>query len=257
MHSTGLSDMDNDDIRINLAQRYVDLLQQGDETASRDVLAELCKLDGGDDVGASVYAEVGKLTREMHESICNFVSYSRIQMMTSEDMPDARQRLNHVIETTEQSAHRTMEVIESSSPLLSRLAERSIEIQKLLNTYYSRCEESNGLKLMQEELSDFVQTVANDTRRVNSSLNDIMMAQGYQDLTGQVIQRVIKLVQEVENGLISILKIGSDPVHRAMTDEEIKEADRKGHGPSVPGVASTDVVSSQDEVDDLLSSLGF
>jgi len=260
MQVAGLTDMSTDeDIRIKLAQEYIARLQQGDESASRDVLLEICQVSGSAEAGVSgdIYAEVGKLTREMHESINSFANDTRMQSMMSEDMPDARQRLNHVIETTENSAHQTMAAVEASTPLLAKLTERSVEIQKLLETYFSRCDASNGLKLIQEELTDFMSLVACDTSKVNAAMNNIMLAQGYQDLTGQVIQRVITLVQEVEDGLISILKIGSEQSPGTASAEQAKEADRKGHGPAVPGVTGDEVMQDQDDVDDLLSSLGF
>lgn len=245
-----------EDPRLTLAEELIASLDQGDENQSVGLLQELCRLSDCDTPGGEVYMEVGKLTREMHESINEFVNDTRMQSV-AEDMPDARERLRHVIEMTERSAHTTMGSVETSLPMLAGLGQRAEDLNSMLATYYSRCDESNGLNLIREELTDFLTSVSSDTQTISGSMNEIMMAQGYQDLTGQVIQRVIQLVQDVEHGLIGILKVGSERASDGMTETQMKEADRKGHGPSVLEKDGNDVMQGQDDVDDLLSSLGF
>jgi chemotaxis protein CheZ len=86
------------------------------------------------------------------------------------------------------------------------------------------------------------------------------MAQDFQDLTGQIIGRVINLVSDVEDSLVEIIKIGGNRLSKSSPqkkEEEKKEEAVALDGPQVPGLESTTAVSGQDEVDDLLSSLGF
>lgn len=88
------------------------------------------------------------------------------------------------------------------------------------------------------------------------------MAQDYQDLTGQIIRRVIALVEEVEGNLVQLVRISGqrivdDPQRSERKQSEASERMQKGEGPSIPGGDNEGVVSGQDEVDDLLSSLGF
>jgi chemotaxis protein CheZ len=89
---------------------------------------------------------------------------------------------------------------------------------------------------------------------MKNNLNDVLMAQDFQDLTGQIITRVITLVEEVEGNLVELIRLTGDRFAKPVED---KEADTVAEGPHVPGVGNKDVVANQDDVDDLLSSLGF
>jgi chemotaxis protein CheZ len=89
---------------------------------------------------------------------------------------------------------------------------------------------------------------------MKTNLNDVLMAQDFQDLTGQIISRVITLVEEVEGNLVELIRLTGD---RFIKPQDAPETDTAAEGPHVPGVGRTDVVADQDEVDDLLSSLGF
>jgi chemotaxis protein CheZ len=93
---------------------------------------------------------------------------------------------------------------------------------------------------------------------INGKLNAVMLAQDYQDLTGQIIRRVITLVQEVEDKLVGLIRIsGQERLQKPADSEAAQAAMMRGLGPQVPGTASVDTVSGQDDVDELLSSLGF
>ena len=86
-------------------------------------------------------------------------------------------------------------------------------------------------------------------------MNTIVVAQGYQDLSGQIIQRVSKMVQDVEGSLVGILKISSHYAAEDKSNDVVKN--NAGYGPAVPGLDKGEVMKSQDDVDDLLSTLGF
>ena len=271
-HATGTTTL------VSMVQDYATLIKKGNQQQADCVLQEIQDWQCGRDKKPSssdedLYSKVGKLTRELHESINNFMSDDRLTQMTSEAMPDARQRLNHVVELTEQSAHKTMTLIEHSNPLMRVLADRSAVLLQQIQAHGTQNNINNDAKTpgyLDEELSAFLHLVAVTSKAVSADLNEIMMAQDYQDLTGQVINRVSALVQEVENNLLGLLQFSNDTVtDNAVTmavdnsnkskpeNDRAGEENNKGFGPAVPGVTHGDVVQSQEDVDDLLSSLGF
>ena len=102
-----------------------------------------------------------------------------------------------------------------------------------------------------------METAERDSAQLHLNMTEIMMAQDFQDLTGQVIKRVIELVKEVEDSLIHLLTVFGEPGSNNANEEE-KAVDNNGvEGPIIDAETREDAVSSQDEVDDLLSSLGF
>jgi chemotaxis protein CheZ len=109
-------------------------------------------------------------------------------------------------------------------------------------------------KSLCHQVDDFIAYAEQDTAQLYQLLNEILMAQGFQDLTGQVIKRVIELVREVEQSLIHLLKVfgTSEPDHARKEIEK-----HQAEGPIINAEEREDVVSGQDDVDDLLSSLGF
>ena len=242
---------------IQMSKNYTNLLMEGNESQAEMVFAEMCKLNKHQKPAQEnyLYDEVGKLTRELHDSINQFVSDSRLQVTAGEEMPDARQRLNHVIELTEKSAHKTMSLIENSIPLLSSLDERLVQFKSAVDNVS-----------VDDEVAKILEYTSSISKKVSNDLNEIMLAQDYQDLTGQIIQRVSTLVQNVENNLIGLLRIteedkvsvrNSKNVDKKMVGVHEEEQKNNGFGPAVPGVNHGDVLQSQGDVDDLLSSLGF
>lgn len=274
--------VDDNDLLVAMVQDYARLLNAGEGRQAKYILQDICQFsDKTKSVYADVerekishtdeelYSKVGKLTRELHESINNFMSDDSLAVMTNESMPDARQRLTYVVELTEQSAHKTMTLIEHSNPLIRVMGERAGVLLK----QYTNTEQDNP-GFLQEEIKAFLHLSASTAKSVTGDLNEIMLAQNYQDLTGQVINRVSTLVQDVENNLLTLLRLSDQtqsnqtPLDKTMslnpeskiklnTDFKKEETNNKGFGPAVPGTDKGDVVQSQEDVDDLLSSLGF
>jgi chemotaxis protein CheZ len=112
-------------------------------------------------------------------------------------------------------------------------------------------------RLLSSRIAAFLDSASSNANVLRGNLNEVMMAQDFQDLTGQIIERVITLVDEMEGSLVDLIRISGQNLREPV--EKKKEDVLKGAGPVVPGVddAAENVVSGQDEVDDLLSSLGF
>lgn len=240
------------------ARELLTSIEAGDREAVGQVLDELTRLRE-----TELFREVGKLTRELHEALKTFRTDNRLGDLVSTEIPDAQDRLNHVIELTENAAHRTLTALEESLETLSGIGSEGRELAAEWQRFRQREMAAPEFRELSKRMDTFFERLQRESDEVQSKLTDALMAQDYQDLTGQIIRRVMKLVKEVEDGLVSLISLSAP--HRAT--EERKAADNKTveatsdsttlEGPQVPGHESDTAVSGQDEVDDLLSSLGF
>lgn len=228
-------------------------LERGDEAGARDVLDELTCIRESD-----LYMEMGKLTRELHDAISAFGMDEQISSLAQQEIPDARKRLHHVIDMTDQAAHRTLNAVEESLPVCEGLESRSRTLHDDWLRFKNRDMDINEFRQLAKRLDEFFVANTSDAGKLRESLNNVLMAQDFQDLTSQIIKKVIKLVEEVELKLVELIKLtgaqGNDPAKSAQPQKK----DETLAGPVVPGVNDKgSTVSGQDEVDDLLSSLGF
>ncbi|KZN65141.1 protein phosphatase [Pseudoalteromonas luteoviolacea CPMOR-1] len=247
-------------ITLEQAKQLVEYLENGEQEKADQILIEATNKEQSE-----LFAEVGKLTRQLHESLKNFELDTRLSDLTTEALPDAKQRLNYVMEMTENAANKTMDAVEASLPLAQQLADELSEIKPTWDRLMSRDIQLGEFKSLCHDLNDFMQSSQGRTDELQSLMTNVLMAQDYQDLTGQVIRRVIELVREVEDSLIHLLTVfGTSEVGQLNTAQQPQEVvetttdELAGpEGPIIDAEERDDVVSGQDEVDDLLSSLGF
>lgn len=203
---------------------------------------------------SSLYQELGKLTRTLHEALTNFQLDSRLARLTEEDIPDARDRLRYVVTKTEESANRTLKAVEDSIPLAKRLGHSAGEHQQQWERFLRREMDVQEFRSLTRSLREFLASIIADSTSLSQNLSEVLMAQEYQDLTGQVIHRVIRVVQDVENGLVEMIRVcGQRPLNG---DRAPAPAASRLEGPQID-LQKPDVMANQDEVDSLLSSLGF
>lgn len=243
----GTINIDKDE-RFLQARVLLESLEGGREEEAAAALEKLAKLRE-----IELFQEIGKLTRELHDALNNFHIDDRIASLTSSEIPDAKARLNHVINMTEQAADKTLTAIEEALPRSEQLEKRSLALKRDWDRFRSRdmkVEEFRGLSV---EIDEFLSWTENNATQIHKGLHDIMMAQDFQDLTGQIIRRVITMVHEVEGHLVRLIRVSGGKVVQQQTEESRIKAE----GPQIPGLGKTDVCAGQDDVDDLLSSLGF
>lgn len=204
---------------------------------------------------AEIFTEVGKLTRQLHDSLNTFQLDERITGLVNEDIPDAESRLTYVIEETEKAANTTMDAVEKSMPITEAIGDRINSILPEWQKLMSREIEIGEFKTLCLDLDKLLHDASEETQTLNSLLTEVLMAQGYQDLTGQVIRRVIELVKEVQSSLVHMLKVFGEPEALSVADPQKEKI--KAEGPVIDAEQRDDVVNGQDDVDDLLSSLGF
>src|SRR5580692_6181902 len=137
-----------------------------------------------------LFAELRRLTARVRQALESFQLNARFSELAEKDVPDARQRLVHVMKLTDDAAHRTMDLIERATPLVSTLVAAAAEPTAPI-------------------------VVAASTK-LRSHLSDVHLAQGYQDLSGQIVRGVIKLVDEVEATLASLMRIAGEATERCM-----------------------------------------
>lgn len=237
------------------ARELVEQLEAGNEAEVDRILDQL-----GRRREEGLFQELGKMTRELHEALNNFQMDSRIASITESDIPDAKERLSYVISMTEQAAHRTLGLVEEALPISDELKSNAHKLHGQWTRFRKKDMDVNEFRELSKELDVFLNQTVNHAEDINGKLNEVMMAQDYQDLTGQIIRRVIKLVQEVEEKLVDLVRISGQERLQKPAESQKKSSQEEmmaGLGPQVPGVDSADVVSGQDDVDELLSSLGF
>ncbi|MDQ1362463.1 MAG: chemotaxis protein CheZ [Pseudomonadota bacterium] len=222
--------------------------------------AELCMtLDGIMGLrDSTLFHELGKMTREIHESIMNFRMDSRITDLAETEIPDAKDRLEYVIAMTEKAANTVLGVIERGTPMAEKLNEQSKYLAGQWQKFRRREMSPDELRIMGHELENFFGQSSTMMTELLSGFTEVLMAQDFQDLTGQIIRRVINLVNEIEGNLVTLIRIqGEHYVRDDKKDKSHEETGTRLEGPQVPGKEAADVMKGQDDVDDLLASLGF
>ncbi|MBE0509331.1 MAG: protein phosphatase CheZ [Gammaproteobacteria bacterium] len=242
----------NDEFKQNVRDlaRYV---EEGNETEADRLLDKIAKSRE-----SSLFQELGKLTREFHEALNSFRLDSRILSLTEQDFPDARERLRYVVQMTAQSADRSLTAAEESMPIVSAIEARADALKSQWSRFMHREMSATEFRELSAELHTFLGELSENSSQLKERMTEVIMAQDFQDLTGQIIERVITLVDDMERSLVDLIRIsGQDLAAKEATNKAPKDH-LKGVGPAVPGVdEASNLVSGQDEVDDLLSSLGF
>ncbi|GBL04028.1 protein phosphatase CheZ [Glaciecola sp. KUL10] len=244
---------EKDLISLDEARQLVEYLEANDKASANSLVEAITMRES-----TELFSEVGKLTRQLHDSLRTFQVDDRIMGLTQDEIPDARTRLNYVIEETEKAANTTMDAVERSMPIAETINDRLSAIMPEWEKLMGRQIELGEFKSLCLELDEILKSTNKDSAILNGLLTEVLMAQGYQDLTGQVIRRVIELVKEVEESLVSMLTAFGDQELKDKPQRSEKESDTvKAEGPIIDAAEREDVVSGQDDVDDLLSSLGF
>ena len=247
-------------ISLEQARQLVEYLENGEQEKADKLILETASKEQSE-----LFAEVGKLTRQLHEALKNFDLDTRLTDLTTEAIPDAKQRLNYVMEMTESAANKTMDAVEASLPIAQQLADEIATIKPTWDRLMNREIELGEFKTLCHSLDKFMNNSHTKTDELQGLMTNVLMAQDYQDLTGQVIRRVIELVREVEDSLINLLTVfgSQDDGQIKQEKQAIDKAPAQSEtlagpeGPIIDKESRDDVVSGQDEVDDLLSSLGF
>lgn len=202
----------------------------------------------------ALFGELRKLTGDLQSALDRFKLDPRLLTLAEKEVPDARHRLDHVLKLTDDAAHRTMDLVEKSAPLAERTARDAAEIIELWARFRARKIAVDEFQRMIERMDVFLNAARTDMDHVRSNLSEVLLAQGFQDLSGQIIRGVMKLVSELEIALSDLIRLSNSG---PRTGKPLSEETRRGFGPVIPGINSGPAVSDQDDVDALLSGLGM
>ena len=200
--------------------------------------------DGPVAASPEVFQQIGAITRMLHDALQQLGVMPKLQQ-AADGLPDARSRLNYIAAKTAQAAEKVLDSVEQAKQEHRRIAAETRALAAGLTADPVRAVASGAVM-------NFVGDVDARTGRIDRHLTDIMLAQDFHDLTGQVVAKVVTLATDLEDNLLKLL------VRVVPPDQREKVTDIAAlQGPVVDDDSRSDVVKSQSEVDDLLASLGF
>lgn len=245
-------------ITLEKAKELVQLLEAGEQEKANAILTTVYR-----QAEHSMFQEVGVLTRDLHDAIYDFVDNPRIKTITSVEIAAATDRLRYIIQMTENAANRTLDAVDACTPMASSLIKEIDDIMPLWNQLMRGHIDKHAFVKLCHHIDELLSLARKDAEELSNKLNEILMAQDYQDLTGQMIQKVIGLVGELEDKLVKfLLKVAPyvQQEHHLKEAEEqaAEEAAKAAEGPiPEPQKQAKHVAENQDEVDDILATLGF
>lgn len=199
----------------------------------------------------AVFNRIGQMARVLHDTLGQ-LGYDKLIEKTVSALPDAKDRLAYVANLTEQAACRVLNATDIAGPLVDGMESRSRDLGAAWDKVFANQMSPEEFKALAVETRQFLkQDLPGQTKATHAQLTEIMMAQDFQDLTGQVIKKIVVLAQELESGLMGLL---IEVLPEAKKTEEVTSL---MNGPVVNAAGRTDVVVNQEQVDDLLESLGF
>lgn len=202
----------------------------------------------------ALFGELRKLTSDLQSALDRFRLDPRLLRLAEKEVPDARHRLDHVLKLTDEAAHRTLDLVEKAAPLAERNAREAAQIVELWKRFRARTIAVEDFQRMVERMDVFLESARVDMEQVRGNLSEVLLAQGFQDLSGQIIRGVMKLVTELEVALADLIRLSNSGPRNSKTSNEDT---RRGFGPAIPGVDNGPAVSDQQDVDALLSGLGM
>lgn len=191
---------------------------------------------------ADIYQRVGEITRQLHEALRELGYDKQIESSLGK-LPDAKERLSFIAKVTGNAAEKVLNTVDAAQAQQELLASEATRLQELLVKDPVRAVASGAVFC-------FLGDVKTNAEKTSAQLTDIMLAQDFHDLTGQTVGKVVEVATRMEEALVKLL-LEASPAS-AQTEEH-------GflNGPVANPAARTDVVANQEQVDDLLESLGF
>jgi len=204
--------------------------------------------------GGDIYHRIGQLTRTLHDALRE-LGYHETLADARSNLPDARDRLAYIARLTGDAAERVLNSVDRARSVQDEMSGRAQGLQTrwaAVAAYTAKGERATpaGEALVADTCA-FLDALGKQATQTNEILTEIMMAQDFHDLTGQVIRKVVELAQTLEDQLLKLL-IEAHPVETRKSAES-----GKLEGPVVNAEGRSDVVTDQAGVDDLLASLGF
>ncbi|MDR1708617.1 MAG: protein phosphatase CheZ [Candidatus Accumulibacter sp.] len=198
-----------------------------------------------------IFTQVGQMARQLHNTLAA-LGYDKLLEKSVQAIPDARDRLAYIANLTEKAACKVLNATDVANPIQDDLEAGAGLLAAKWDALFANQMSVEDFKLLAGETRAFLKNaVPQRTAATKAQLLEIMMAQDFQDLTGQVIKKVVELAHGLENQLMNLLVETIPSVKRTESVESLL------NGPTINPEGRSDVVVSQQQVDDLLGSLGF
>lgn len=194
-------------------------------------------------VPPEVFQQIGAITRQLHDTMQQLGVMPKLQLAAN-NLPDARSRLTYIANKTAEAANKVLNSVDQAKADHAHISNATREMAQAIVADPVRAVASGAVM-------NFMADVEERTARIDGHLTDIMMAQDFHDLTGQVVAKVVTLANDLEDSLVKLLLQVAPPDQLGKVDAGAL------NGPVVNPEGRTDVVSNQGEVDDLLASMGF
>jgi chemotaxis protein CheZ len=243
------ADGDNDDLQalfdsVAATASVAQVASSGDDAAGGDAGAAWSQQE-------AVFNRIGQMARNLHDTLGQ-LGYDKLIEQTVSALPDAKDRLAYVANLTEQAACRVLNATDIANPLVEQIETSAQALGQRWDKVFANEMGPADFKLLAAETRAFLnEGLPQKARATHAQLTEIMMAQDFQDLTGQVIKKIVSLAHELESGLMTVL------IEVLPETKRTDEVASLMNGPVINAEGRSDVVVNQEQVDDLLDSLGF
>ena len=202
-------------------------------------------------VQEKVFQQVGQMARLLHDTLGS-LGFDELLKNTVSALPDAKDRLSYIATLTEEAACKVLNATDVANPLQDELETGASLLAAKWDRLYANQMGVEDFKLLASETRAYLKNaVPERTGATKEQLLQIMMAQDFQDLTGQVIKKVLSLAQNLESQLMGVL------IETMPGEKRTDSVNSLLNGPVINTAGRSDVVGNQQQVDDLLESLGF
>ncbi|KQV54393.1 protein phosphatase CheZ [Duganella sp. Root336D2] len=202
----------------------------------------------GGEHAEGMFERLGGIVRLLHDSLRE-LGYDKALTEASTQIVDAQDRLEYVASLTEQAANKVLNTLDDGMPAQEVLSKQAKDMEERWADLFAGKLSIEDFKALAGDSRAFATKVAQATEAEKARLLEIMMAQDFQDITGQLIKKVVAITKKVETELAQLLKDNAPAeVREKIAQKEVSLMS----GPSVPSEAL-----NQDSVDDLLADLGF
>ena len=189
-----------------------------------------------------VFIQLGTITRLLHDTLAQLGVMPKLQA-AAQNLPDARSRLNYIAEKTAAAADKVLNSVDQAKGVHQHIVQQAQSLAESLKADPVKAVASGAVL-------NFVRDIESSATQADQHLTDIMLAQDFHDLTGQVVAKVVTLANDLESSLVKLLV-------QVIPEDQVHKVEQALNGPVVNPEGRTDVVANQEQVDDLLASLGF
>jgi chemotaxis protein CheZ len=205
--------------------------------------------DNGQEAPVDLIHRIAHLARILRKSMCELGLEQAIKD-AAHAIPDARDRLHYVARMTEQAADRVLNAAEEMQPWQESMQRDALALDTRWQDWFDHPVELDQARALVNDTRALLKDIPEKTQASQNNLMEIILAQDFQDLTGQVITKMLGVVTMIETELVQVL-IDNAPQERREETRSLL------NGPEVRPNGKADIVANQDQVDDLLASLGF